>query len=99
MTDGAPHEITLVSVAPALRDIKHVRGAVGQHHHLAWTAASPQEVDLFFERILVPLASAGHCSILDPPALCPEYSTEYYAVFFEDPDCLKFEFVYNPVAF
>jgi RimJ/RimL family protein N-acetyltransferase/catechol 2,3-dioxygenase-like lactoylglutathione lyase family enzyme len=96
ITDGAPHEISFISVAPALRDIRHVRGAVGQHHHFAWTAASPQEVDLFFESVLVPLAATGDCTVLDPPALFPEYSPTYYAVFFEDPDGLKFELVYNP---
>ena len=96
VTDGAPHEISFVSVTPELRGIQHVRGAVGQHHHFAWTAASPQEVDLFFEDVLVPLAATGDCGVLDPPGLCSEYSPEYYAVFFEDPDGLKFEFVYNP---
>jgi len=45
---------------------------------------------------LQPLAAAGDCTILDPPTLCPEYSPRYYAVFFEDPDGLKFEFVFNP---
>jgi glyoxylase I family protein len=96
MTDGAPHELTFVSVAPALRHIQHVRGAIGQHHHFAWSAASPQEVDLFYESVLGPLSSCGDCVVLDPPARYPEYSAEYYAVFFEDPDGLKFEFVFNP---
>ena len=98
VTDGAPHEISFVSVAPALREIRHVRGAVGQHHHLAWTAASQREVELFYESVLVPLAAGGDCVVLDPPGLCPEIAPEYYAVFFEDPDGLKFEFVYNPPA-
>jgi catechol 2,3-dioxygenase-like lactoylglutathione lyase family enzyme len=73
-----------------------VRGAVGQQHHFAWAAASPEEVDLFYETVLRPLAAAGDCVVLDPPCLCPEYTPGYYAVFFEDPDGLKFEFVYNP---
>jgi glyoxylase I family protein len=96
VTDGAPHEISFVSVAPALRAIQHVRGAVGQQHHFAWSAAAPAEVDLFHQSVLLPLAAAGDCTILDAPALYPEYSPQYYAVFFEDPDGLKFEFVYNP---
>ncbi len=94
--EGAPHELSFVSVDPALRGIHHVRGAVGQQHHFAWAAASPQEVDEFHARILVPLSDAGDTVILDPPGLCPEYSPVYYAVFFEDPDGLKFEFVFNP---
>jgi glyoxylase I family protein len=96
LVEGAPHELSFVSVVPALKGMRHVRGAVGQHHHFAWAAASPQEVDEFHARVLVPLAAAGDVVILDPPALCPEYSPNYYAVFFEDPDGLKFEFVFNP---
>ncbi len=96
MVEGAPHELSIVSVSPELRSIPYVRGAVGQHDHFAWTAASPKEVDLFYKKVLVPLAAAGDCTILDPPVLCPEYTPVYYAVFFADPDGLKFEFVFNP---
>jgi catechol 2,3-dioxygenase-like lactoylglutathione lyase family enzyme len=96
MVEGAPHELSFVNVDTALKGIKHVRGAVGQHHHVAWAAASPQEVDLFYATVLIPLAAAGYCVVLHPPGLCPEYTPVYYAVFFEDPDGLKFEFVYNP---
>jgi catechol 2,3-dioxygenase-like lactoylglutathione lyase family enzyme len=96
ITNGAPHEISFVSVASALRDVPHVRGAVGQHHHFAWTAELPDEVDEFYERVLRPLVESGDCVVQDPPSLCPEYSPRYYAVFFEDPDGLKFEFVFNP---
>ncbi len=96
--EGAPHELSFISVDPALRGIKHVRGAVGQQHHFAWAAASPREVDEFHARVLVPLAAAGDAVILDPPGPCPEYTSVYYAVFFEDPDGLKFEFVFNPPA-
>ena len=34
--------------------------------------------------------------VLDPPAHYPEYSGDYYAVFFEDPDGMKLELVYAP---
>jgi catechol 2,3-dioxygenase-like lactoylglutathione lyase family enzyme len=95
ITEGAPHELSFVSAMPELRHIPHTRGAIGQHHHFAWTAASPAEVDDFHATVLVPLAAAGDATILDPPVLCPEYTPTYYAVFFEDPDGLKFEFVYN----
>lgn len=94
--EGAPHEISFVSVAPALQGIQHVRDAAGQQDHFAWTATSRQEVDLFYTSVLVPLAAAGDCVVLDPPVRCPEYSPEYYAVYFEDRDGLKFEFVFNP---
>jgi catechol 2,3-dioxygenase-like lactoylglutathione lyase family enzyme len=94
--EGAPHELSFVSVDPALRGIRHMRGAVGQQHHFAWAAASPAEVDEFYTTVLLPLVVAGDAAVLDSPALCPEYTPVYYAVFFEDPDGLKFEFVYNP---
>jgi len=34
--------------------------------------------------------------VLDPPAYYPQYSGNYYAVFFEDPDGMKLEFVHAP---
>jgi hypothetical protein len=96
ITLGAPHEISVVSVKPTLRHIKHVRGAIGQQHHFAWTAASRREVDEFFASVLKPLIATGDSRLLTPPAAWPQYSPKYYAVSFEDPDGLKFEFVFNP---
>jgi len=34
--------------------------------------------------------------VLDAPAHYPEYSGDYYAVFFEDPDGMKLELVHAP---
>ncbi|MBA4757103.1 MAG: VOC family protein [Sphingosinicella sp.] len=68
----------------------HERYAPGIHH-LAWSVDSRAEVD----RIHVLLRDAG-TRILEAPALYPEYSADYYAVFFEDPDGIKLEVLNAP---
>jgi len=92
---GTPHEFTLVEVRPELRSVPHVRGAVGQHHHLAFCAADRADVDRLYAEVLVPLERRGLCTVEDPPGECPEYDAGYYATFFSDPDGLKLEFVIN----
>lgn len=67
----------------------HQRYAPGLHH-LAWRAASRDEVDALY-RLLV----GNGIPILDAPAHYPEYSPTYYAVFFEDPDGMKLEILHE----
>jgi len=93
---NTPHEISIVTGDPKLAKIPHRKGAVGHHHHLAFCAADRADVDAFHAEILLPLQSAGLCTIEDPPGDCPEYGEGYYATFFFDPDGLKYEFVINP---
>lgn len=90
-----PHELSIVQVDPALASVRHRRGAVGHHHHLAFAAADRADVDRFHRDVLVPLAARGLGRILDAPDDCPEYGEGYYATFFEDPDGLRLEFVVN----
>lgn len=59
--------------------------------HLAWRAASRDEVD----RLHMLLLDHG-ITVLDPPAHYPEYSGDYYAVFFTDPDGIRLELVHAP---
>jgi glyoxylase I family protein len=66
----------------------HDRFAPGLHH-LAFQAASRQDVDDFHRFLL-----ATGVTILDAPADYPQYWPVYYAVFFADPDGLKLEFVH-----
>lgn len=68
----------------------HDRYAPGLHH-LAWTAASRDDVDALYALLL----KIG-ATILDPPAAYPQYGAGYYAVFFADPDGLKLEYVFKP---
>ena len=60
-------------------------------HHLAFDADSRDEVD----RGHALLQEIG-ATILDPPAAY-DYSPNYYAVFFADPDGLKLELCHTPL--
>ena len=68
----------------------HRRYAPGLHH-LAWEVGGRAEVDRIYEL----LRDAG-VRMLDAPACYPEYSVDYYAAFFEDPDGIKLEIVHAP---
>lgn len=68
----------------------HDRYTIGLHH-LAWTAASRQDVDAMHARLI----EIG-AKVLYPPTDYPEYGPGYYAVFFSDPDGLKLEYVFKP---
>jgi len=91
-----PHELSIVRCDPNLVSVKHSKGAVGHHHHLAFCALDRSDVDRFYTEVLIPLEAAGLCTIEDAPCDCPEYGDGYYATFFKDPDGLKYEFVINP---
>lgn len=60
-------------------------------HHIAWNAASREDVDAMYAHLL----GIG-ATILDAPADYPRYGPGYYAVFFADPDGLKLEYVFKP---
>lgn len=68
----------------------HDRYAPGLHH-LAWNAASRNDVDAMYAH----LQRIG-ATVLDAPAEYPRYGEGYYAVFFVDPDGLKLEYVFIP---
>ncbi len=58
-------------------------------HHFCFKAKSPEQVD----EIHAFLAGRG-VPIFDAPAKYPEYTKDYYAVFFADPDSIKLELAY-----
>jgi glyoxylase I family protein len=68
----------------------HDRYTIGLHH-IAWTAESRADVDALHAH----LQTIG-AKILFAPAAYPEYGPTYYAVFFEDPDGMKLEYVHKP---
>ena len=68
----------------------HDRYAPGLHH-LAWRVESRAAVDAVHDLLV-----EHRIPVLDPPAHYPEYSGDYYAVFFSDPDGLKLEIVHAP---
>lgn len=88
----AGHLVCSVGVKPARSDRAHDRYSAGLHH-LAWHAASRDDVD----RLNALLVGMG-ARILDAPAEYPAYGAGYYAVFFADPDGLKLEFVHWPCS-
>jgi|ERR1051326_2108531 catechol 2,3-dioxygenase-like lactoylglutathione lyase family enzyme len=59
----------------------------GALHHLAFRAASRAEVD----RLYLELKKIG-ATIVSPPREYPEYTPSgYYAIYFKDPDGIKYE--------
>ena len=88
--DGHGASLGLKLCDPALRQHRHERYAPGLHH-LAWRAASREEVDRLHDLLV-----ARGIPVLDAPAHYPQYSGDYYAVFFEDPDGMKLELVHAP---
>jgi catechol 2,3-dioxygenase-like lactoylglutathione lyase family enzyme len=61
----------------------------GSMHHLAFRVPSRDEVD----RLHVELAKIG-ATIVSPPREYPEYTPPgYYALFFKDPEGIKYEIV------
>ncbi|MFZ6655791.1 VOC family protein [Undibacterium sp. TJN19] len=67
----------------------HNRYAAGLHH-LAFHMASRAEIDSFYAFLL-----HEQFAVLDAPAEY-DYTLGYYAIFFADPDGLKFELVHEP---
>lgn len=82
--------IGIVSARGANAGRAHDRYSPGLHH-VAWTAASREDVDAMYAH----LQRMG-ATILDAPAEYLQYGAGYYAVFFADPDGLKLEYVHKP---
>ena len=57
--------------------------------HLAFKAESRDAVDLIFKKL-----SLAGVTITRPPAQYPEYSADYYAFYFRDPDGIPLEVAY-----
>lgn len=72
---------------PEFKDSKFNRYQVGLHH-FAVELGTKQEIDNIYQKLL----DLG-CAILDKPRFYPEYEEGYYAVFYEDLNGFKIEFV------
>lgn len=59
-------------------------------HHLAFKAASCEEVDALYEQI-----KAIGAEIVEAPKYFPQHGEKYYALFFKDPGGMKFEIVFE----
>ena len=76
---------------PEFAGEKHTRYAPG-FHHCAFGVDRRDDVDAVHA-----LLKEKGIPILEAPADYPQYSEGYYAVFFEDPDGLKYEVVHMPL--
>lgn len=77
----------LVNPRPAFCGEEVCRRKPGALHHLAFAADSREEVDQLYEQIrLIP-----GVAIVDKPRLYPEYTPDYYALFFKDTEGIKLE--------
>lgn len=84
----------ITSPRTAFRNDDVHRRKPGSLHHLAFRVASREEVD----RLHHELKAIG-ANIVSPPRLYPEYTPAgYYAVFFKDPDGIKYEIVTHAEA-
>ena len=81
--------VNLWQASPDLAGQAHRRYAPG-FHHFAFAAEDREQVD----RLHALLNQIG-AEVVDPPAEY-DYTPGYYAVFFTDPDGLKFELVHMP---
>jgi glyoxylase I family protein len=88
---SAQMAVNLWQAEEVLGERRHERYAPG-FHHCAFGVDSRIEV----EQMHTLLQDRG-IRILDAPAEYPQYAPGFYAVFFEDPDGLKFEVVHMPV--
>lgn len=61
-------------------------------NHIAFWAESNEDVDNFYQHYLLPKKIP---ILYGGPKLYPEYSPSYYAVYFEDPDRIKLEFMHQ----
>jgi catechol 2,3-dioxygenase-like lactoylglutathione lyase family enzyme len=62
----------------------------GSLHHLAFRAASPEEIDSLYPEV----QKAG-AVIVDPPRYYPQHGDNYYALFFKDPSGIKLEIMHE----
>ena len=82
--------IAITSPRKAFVDDAINRRKPGSLHHLAFKAESRTEVDALYSS----LKKIG-AAIVSKPKLYPEYSQNYYAVFFKDTEGIKYEIVCN----
>lgn len=61
-------------------------------NHLAFRVAYRSDVDVFVDEFLKPRKIIP---LYNSPKEYPEYSENYYAVFFEDPDKIKIEVIFK----
>ena len=87
----AGHLVCSIGLKPARSDRDHDRYSAGLHH-LAWHAASRDDVDRLHALLVAHRRPHPRCA----GRVSGDYGAGYYALFFADPDGLKLEFVHWP---
>lgn len=86
----------ICSPREAFRDETVHRRKPGAVHHIAFGAESRKHID----ELYIQIKEIPGVKIIAPPHIYEEHGPNYYALFFKDPDGIKFEIVYNkPVEF
>jgi catechol 2,3-dioxygenase-like lactoylglutathione lyase family enzyme len=87
------HPLLLFSISSpraVFKDETVHRRKPGALHHLAFKAGSREEIDRLYPQIVETGAT-----IVDPPKFYPQHGASYYALFFKDPEGIKYEIVYE----
>lgn len=87
------HPLLLFSIGSPRQSFKNDaihRRKPGALHHLAFKAKSREEVDQLYPQI-----KETGATIVDPPKFYPQHGESYYALFFKDPEGIKYEIVYE----
>ena len=87
---GAEFSLSLICPRPDFAEETVCRRRPGAVHHLAFGADSREEVD----RVYAQVKDLPGVTIVSPPKLWAEYTPDYYAFFFKDPDGIKLEVVH-----
>ncbi|MCA9374949.1 VOC family protein [Candidatus Dojkabacteria bacterium] len=82
--------IILEETEKKYQDIPYHRKRTGVNH-IAFKVDSKEDVDQFNKAFL---KKQGLQTLYETPKAFPEYSENYYAVFFEDPDRIKLEVLF-----
>jgi catechol 2,3-dioxygenase-like lactoylglutathione lyase family enzyme len=88
------HESIIVGInspRKAFKDEDVHRRKPGALHHLAFRAASTEEVDEVYPKI----AAIPGVLIVNPPKYYPQHGEAYYALFIKDPDGIKLEVMFE----
>jgi catechol 2,3-dioxygenase-like lactoylglutathione lyase family enzyme len=86
-----PNQIWLVKTQDKYKHISYHRQHTGINH-IAFGVESAKLVDTFYEIFLKPRKIIP---LYQSPKLFPEYTPDYYAVYFEDPDRIKLEVLFH----
>lgn len=88
--NGGKNTFGIYQTEKKYQSVKYHRRQIGLNH-LAFRAKNKKDVDDFYLKFLV----KHKISILyGGPKQYPEYYKNYYAVYFEDPDRIKLEFMW-----